>query len=210
MYYVSNTHTNLLGAEWITNLKMYSMMDTLPSMDPGQPEDTLNTSVIASNDDIAAQLQRQFPEAFSTDLGLYRHSEATLQLKPGAKPVFRPKQPEPATLIAQSASGDRIRFSGQRQCNYSFNGISAPGMFHVANTHTNLLGAEWITNLKMYSMMDTLPSMDPGQPEDTLNTSFTIFEHSGKYFREAFNQTKEIAACPVPATSQRTCAAGGL
>ncbi|VDP34715.1 unnamed protein product [Heligmosomoides polygyrus] len=99
---------------------------------------------------------------------------------------------EPSTLIAQSASGDRIHFSGQRQCNYSFKGVSAPGMFYVANTHTNVLGAEWITNLKIYSMMYTLPSMEPDQPEDTLNTSVIesnddIAAQLQRQFPEAFS-----------------------
>uniref|UniRef100_A0A183FC85 Peptidase A2 domain-containing protein n=1 Tax=Heligmosomoides polygyrus TaxID=6339 RepID=A0A183FC85_HELPZ len=71
---------------------------------------------------------------------------------------------QPSSLIAHSASGDRIHFIGQRQCTYSFNAASAQGTFYVSNNPSNLLGAEWISKLGIYSIMDSLPCTDPGNP----------------------------------------------
>ncbi|RCN52807.1 retroviral aspartyl protease [Ancylostoma caninum] len=70
---------------------------------------------------------------------------------------------KPPSRIAHSASGDRIQLLGQRQCTYSFHDASAQGTFYVANTPSNVLGAEWIAKMGIYSLMDCLPSTDPGQ-----------------------------------------------
>ncbi|EYC32661.1 hypothetical protein Y032_0002g1028 [Ancylostoma ceylanicum] len=69
---------------------------------------------------------------------------------------------QPSSLIAHSASGDRIQLLG-RQCTYSFHDASVQGKFYVANTSSNLLGAEWISKKGIYALMDSLPSTDPGQ-----------------------------------------------
>ncbi|VDO27161.1 unnamed protein product [Heligmosomoides polygyrus] len=74
-------------------------------------------------------------------------------------------------LIAQSASRVQIRFQGQRKCTYSFKDVSAEGTFYVANTHRNLLGAERISKMGLYSIIDTLPTTDPGQPDPTITMS---------------------------------------
>ncbi|KAK5981532.1 hypothetical protein GCK32_002501 [Trichostrongylus colubriformis] len=70
---------------------------------------------------------------------------------------------QPATLIAHSASGDRIHFLGQRKCTYSFNSASAQGVFYVGRTQPNLLGSEWISKMGIYSIMDSLPEAEAFQ-----------------------------------------------
>ncbi|PIO73112.1 hypothetical protein TELCIR_04930 [Teladorsagia circumcincta] len=57
----------------------------------------------------------------------------------------------PSSLIAQSASGNRIQFLGQRECTYSFDSKSAQGVFYVGRTQLNLLGAEWILKLGIFA-----------------------------------------------------------
>ncbi|VDO89437.1 unnamed protein product [Heligmosomoides polygyrus] len=42
---------------------------------------------------VAEQLKQKYPEAFNNGLGRYKLSKATLQLRPGVKPIFRPKRP---------------------------------------------------------------------------------------------------------------------
>ncbi|RCN39739.1 retroviral aspartyl protease [Ancylostoma caninum] len=94
-FYVANTPSNLLGAEWIAKMGIYALMDCLPSTDPGQQAEVNSSIADQTNNNVAKQLQRDYPHAFSDKLGLYKMSSATLQLKPGAKPVFRPKRPVP-------------------------------------------------------------------------------------------------------------------
>ncbi|VDM34363.1 unnamed protein product [Toxocara canis] len=71
---------------------------------------------------------------------------------------------QPSSLIAHSASGDQIKILGQRACNYSFQNASAQGIFYVANTHCNLLGAERFSNMGIYAVMDALPCDDSDRP----------------------------------------------
>ncbi|KHN79997.1 hypothetical protein Tcan_02025 [Toxocara canis] len=63
---------------------------------------------------------------------------------------------QPSSLIARSASSDQIKILGQRACNYSFQNSSAQGMFYVANTQCNLLGAELTSKMEFYAITDTL------------------------------------------------------
>lgn len=120
-FYVANTHHNLLGAEWISKMGLYSIMDALPTSDPCPTDPTITMSSVATSSDVADELQRRYPEAFSSDLGLYKHFEASLQLKPGAKPVFRPKRPVPyAAQEAVEKELDRLQLIGViSKVNYS-------------------------------------------------------------------------------------------
>ncbi|KIH66809.1 hypothetical protein ANCDUO_02861 [Ancylostoma duodenale] len=52
------------------------------------------------------------------------------------------KELQPPSPVAHSVSGNRIQLLGQRQCTYSFHDASAQGSFYMANTPSNLLGAE--------------------------------------------------------------------
>ncbi|VDP38389.1 unnamed protein product, partial [Heligmosomoides polygyrus] len=83
---------------------------------------------------------------------------------------------QPPSLMAHSASRDRIHFIGQRQCTYIFNATSAQEKFYVSNNSSNLLGAEWISKLGIYSIMDSLPCSDPGNPT-MINVSIANLEH---------------------------------
>ncbi|EYC36212.1 hypothetical protein Y032_0921g3047 [Ancylostoma ceylanicum] len=67
---------------------------------------------------------------------------------------------QPPSLITHSATGDRIQMLGQRQCTYSFHDAPAKGKFYVANTSSNILGAEWISKMGIYALMDSFPSTD--------------------------------------------------
>ncbi|KAL6724108.1 hypothetical protein Aduo_019035 [Ancylostoma duodenale] len=111
--YVANTPSNLLGAEWIVKMGIYALMDCLPSTEPGQQAE-INASIAdQTSNNVAKQLQRDYPHAFSDKFGLYKMSSATLQLKPGAKPVFRPKRRVPyAAQHAVDKELDRLESIG--------------------------------------------------------------------------------------------------
>ncbi|EYC16284.1 hypothetical protein Y032_0034g2903 [Ancylostoma ceylanicum] len=94
-FYVVNTSSNLLGAEWISKMGIYALMDSLPSTDPGQPAEINASTTEQTSSNVAKQLQWDYPQTFSDRLGLYKLSSATLQLKARAKPVFHPKRPVP-------------------------------------------------------------------------------------------------------------------
>ncbi|EYC36478.1 hypothetical protein Y032_0893g2909 [Ancylostoma ceylanicum] len=101
---------------------------------------------------------------------------------------------QPSSLIAHSASGDRMQLLGQRQCTYSFHDASAKGKFYVANTSSNLLGAEWISKMGIYARMDSLPSTDPGQPLEINasivdQTSSKVAEQLQRDYPQAFSRT---------------------
>ncbi|EPB79085.1 hypothetical protein ANCCEY_01838 [Ancylostoma ceylanicum] len=87
--------SNLLGAEWISKMGIYALMGSLPTTDLGQPLE-INASIADQTiSSVAKQLQRDYPQAFSGTLGLYKLSLTTLQLKAGAKTVFRSKRHVP-------------------------------------------------------------------------------------------------------------------
>ncbi|RCN48996.1 hypothetical protein ANCCAN_04873 [Ancylostoma caninum] len=94
---------------------------------------------------------------------------------------------KPPSLIAQSASGDRIRLLGQRQCTYSFHDASAQGAFYGANTPSNFLGAEWIAKMGIYALMDCLPSTDPGQQAE-INASIADQTSNNTIMERQFNR----------------------
>ncbi|EYB98363.1 hypothetical protein Y032_0131g1575 [Ancylostoma ceylanicum] len=94
-FYVANTSSNLLEAEWITEIGIYALMDTFSSTDPGQPSEISASITEQRSGNVAKQLRRDYPQALSDTLGLYKLSSTTLQLKAEAKPVFRPKRRVP-------------------------------------------------------------------------------------------------------------------
>ncbi|VDO35539.1 unnamed protein product, partial [Heligmosomoides polygyrus] len=71
---------------------IYAIMDSLPRTDPGLPA-AISTISMDPKISVAEQLKQNYPEAFNNGLGRYKLSKATLQLRPGVKPIFRPKRP---------------------------------------------------------------------------------------------------------------------
>ncbi|VDO89439.1 unnamed protein product [Heligmosomoides polygyrus] len=91
----------------------------------------------------------------ASDVNVISKDTCTLMGKPELRPP---------SLIAHSASGDRIPFLGQSHCTYKFNNSSAQGTFYVADIPSNLLGSEWVSKMGIYAIMDSLPRTDPGLP----------------------------------------------
>nr|CAX83692.1 Gap-Pol polyprotein [Schistosoma japonicum] len=60
------------------------------------------------------------------------------------KPVLHPTE-----QLAISASGDRLVIIGKIVCSVSFNEITTDGVCYVVNNNLNLLGLDWITDLKL-------------------------------------------------------------
>nr|CDJ96595.1 RNA-directed DNA polymerase (reverse transcriptase) domain containing protein [Haemonchus contortus] len=92
-------------------------MDSLPNADPAHSAAVSVSSNCSSSDRIAKELQKTYPEVFSSNLGLYKFLQATLRLKKNAKPVFRPKRPVPYAAIPKF---DRLEANGViSKVNYS-------------------------------------------------------------------------------------------
>ncbi|PIO75616.1 hypothetical protein TELCIR_02323 [Teladorsagia circumcincta] len=100
---------------------IYSIMGSLPSVDPAHSAAVNVTSKGSSTDRIAEELQETYPKVLNSDFGLYQFSKATLRLKKDAKPVFRPKRPVPyAALPAVEKEFERLEANGVvSKVNYS-------------------------------------------------------------------------------------------
>ncbi|CAH8430770.1 unnamed protein product [Dicrocoelium dendriticum] len=121
VYITGLSHLNLLGLDWIQKLHLFDIPlsqvcntlrlgDTRPSSEGDGP-----------NINLIEQLRRKFPAVFCNDLGRCTKTKASLTLKDGAKPVFRPKRPVPyAALPIVDAELDRLERAGVIQpVNYS-------------------------------------------------------------------------------------------
>ncbi|KAL6724109.1 hypothetical protein Aduo_019035 [Ancylostoma duodenale] len=172
--YVANTPSNLLGAEWIVKMGIYALMDCLPSTEPGQQAE-INASIAdQTSNNVAKQLQRDYPHAFSDKFGLYKMSSATLQLKPGAKPVFRPKRRVPyAAQHAVDKELDRLESIGViSKVNYS--DWAAPIIIAKKSNGSLRICAEFSTGLNDALNLHQYPLPLPEDIIATLN--------GGRYF----------------------------
>ncbi|VDM25999.1 unnamed protein product [Toxocara canis] len=79
---------------------IYAIMNTLPCNDPGPPTAVSVSSATPTNSNVAKGLQPRYPQVFSHDLEHYNLAKASLQLKPGTKPIFHPKRPVPYATFA--------------------------------------------------------------------------------------------------------------
>ena len=89
--YVSNIKDlNLMGIDWINSLGLWDV-----------PISSVCHQVNANTNSkyFFESLQRRFKEVFSSKLGMCTKAHATLNLKPNAKPVFRPKRPVPYAAL---------------------------------------------------------------------------------------------------------------
>ncbi|XP_059617792.1 uncharacterized protein K02A2.6-like [Phlebotomus argentipes] len=85
--FVSGSNSNLFGIEWIQLFDLWS-----------KPADSFCRNVSVAPIDKARliqQLKEEFKNVFDDGLGLCTKTTATLQLKEGAKPIFRAERPVP-------------------------------------------------------------------------------------------------------------------
>lgn len=85
----TNNSLNVLGINFITKFGWWSV-----------PFDQICVNKIqivpaSSSDDVAKQLEKEFPEVFTSELGHCTKIKPKLMLKPNVKPVFRNKRPVP-------------------------------------------------------------------------------------------------------------------
>uniref|UniRef100_A0A5S6QY67 Reverse transcriptase domain-containing protein n=1 Tax=Trichuris muris TaxID=70415 RepID=A0A5S6QY67_TRIMR len=113
---MQNSTSNLLGVDIIEKLGIYKYpMDTehglvntpLPSMNIKSQMKLANRNITV------ADVLRRHPYICSDRLGLCTQAKATLLLKSGARPVFRPKRPVPyAALPDVERELDRLERNG--------------------------------------------------------------------------------------------------
>lgn len=123
---------------------------------------------------VAEQLKQKYPEAFNNGLGRYKLSKATLQLRPGVKPIFRPKRPVPcAALPAVEKELDRLESIGViSKVNYS--NWAAPIVIVKKSNGTLRICADFSTGLNDALELHQYPLPLPEDIFATLN--------GGQYF----------------------------
>ncbi|CAH8452171.1 unnamed protein product [Schistosoma rodhaini] len=102
--HITPADLNLLGLDWFDQLKLADVpLNTICHM-ISQPHGT---------ESYTRKLMAQFSSIFQPGLGQCSTLKATLRLKPGAKPVFRPKRPVPyATLPTVDEELNRLQQQG--------------------------------------------------------------------------------------------------
>ncbi|KFD62091.1 hypothetical protein M514_25693, partial [Trichuris suis] len=116
---------DLLGVELIEKLGMYkSPIDAERGLieDPTAPDKVVLETESSSYGPGTAQVLRRYPRIHGSRLGLCTQTKASLSLKPGTRPVFRPKRPVPyAALSAVEQELDRLERNGViSRVNYSY------------------------------------------------------------------------------------------
>lgn len=115
----SKNSTNLLGAEWLTKLGVYPVIDSLSQdahCDSARVTQECSPSISATSpqsDSTVQDLCVRYPSVYDTGLGHCSKAKAALRLRPDATPVFRPKRPVPfAAQAAVDAELDRLEGMG--------------------------------------------------------------------------------------------------
>ncbi|XP_062713307.1 uncharacterized protein K02A2.6-like [Aedes albopictus] len=99
-FYVTNSPINLFGLDWI---ELFGLWDT--------PLSTICNQVhVAAPTDQIQRYKAAFPDVFKPGLGHCKKMKVRLYLKPGARPVFKPKRPVPFTSMEKiEAELDRLQ-----------------------------------------------------------------------------------------------------
>uniref|UniRef100_A0A5S6QGC4 RNA-directed DNA polymerase n=1 Tax=Trichuris muris TaxID=70415 RepID=A0A5S6QGC4_TRIMR len=121
-FITENDAIDLLGVELIEKLGMYkSPMDAAHGLveGPTDPDKPYLKSVVGSHkpadshQPAATDVLQRYPRIYGNRLGLCTQTKASLSLKPGARPVFRPKRPVPyAALSAVEKELDLLEQNG--------------------------------------------------------------------------------------------------
>ncbi|CAH8529728.1 unnamed protein product [Dicrocoelium dendriticum] len=104
---------NLLGLDWMEELKLLdqSVNSICQKLQVEKPAETQNMSLELYSQ--IAELKRRHESLFQPGLGCCRIARAELNLKPDARPVFRPKRPVPyATQPIVESELNRLQSEG--------------------------------------------------------------------------------------------------
>ncbi|XP_062702811.1 uncharacterized protein K02A2.6-like [Aedes albopictus] len=105
--YVTNVdNLNLFGTEWI---ELFGLWDIPFNAVCNQ----VSSKSHPKSEELVQRLRSKFKNVFSEDLGLCTKKKVSLSVKPGTKPVFRPKRPVPyASTEKIEAELDRLQSLG--------------------------------------------------------------------------------------------------
>ena len=88
MCFVSNSDLNLLGLDWCEQLNLMDL-----------PINSICNTIRLPLANLTDALTHKFKDVFQEGLGLCSKSKASLKLRPGSRPVFRPKRPVPYAAV---------------------------------------------------------------------------------------------------------------
>uniref|UniRef100_A0A5S6R6A2 RNA-directed DNA polymerase n=1 Tax=Trichuris muris TaxID=70415 RepID=A0A5S6R6A2_TRIMR len=197
--FIMQTNTsNLLGVELIEKLGMYKYpMDTEHGVTnvPLPSKNVKGHVEVANQNLMIADVLKSHPQICSDRLGLCTQAKATLLLKPGARPVFRPKRPVPyAALSDVERELDRLETNGViSKVNHSY--WAAPIVVVKKRNGSFRICADFSTGLNDALELHQYPLPLPEDVFTVLNggTVFSRIDFADAYLQiEVDEQSKEL------------------
>uniref|UniRef100_A0A5S6QPL6 RNA-directed DNA polymerase n=1 Tax=Trichuris muris TaxID=70415 RepID=A0A5S6QPL6_TRIMR len=194
---MQNNTPNLLGVELIEQFGMYKYpMDTEHGLNNAPlPSTNVKSQMKFANRNLTvADVLRRHPYICSDRLGLCTQAKATL-LKPGARPVFRPKRPVPyAALPDVERELDRLERNGViSKVNHSY--WVAPIVVVKKRSGSFRICADFSTGLNNALELHQYPLPLPEDVYTVLNggTLFSCFDFVDAYLQiEVDERSKEL------------------
>lgn len=88
--YISNANLDIMGIDWIEKFGLWEVpLNSICNINQTVSD---SSQITPNSKSFVDALHRNFPDVFNSSLGLCTKTTAALHLKPGAKPVFRPKR----------------------------------------------------------------------------------------------------------------------